>query len=198
VRLAARDGWLIVPPREDEDTAKPPRRSLLSHYHVSREGDRLTVTPPPYPPRAGRLFESLRPRESWAFSPGRAECIRDTSPEHRRVIEYAVSSVEIDHKVWTGTALETALRMTNRENGVTDHLRIKGPGYSSRTVAALHCERLAPPFVILVHQYPIHNARGGIVSPDLVGPAVAQGLPAGFGEAYDSDAIAPCRRRFCR
>ena len=120
------------------------RRPLLSHYHVSKEGDRLTVTPPPYPPGAGRFFESLRPRESWAFSPGTAECIRDTSPEHRRVIEYVVSSVEIDHKVWTGTALETALGVTNRGKGVTDHLRIKGPGYSSKTVAALHCERLAP------------------------------------------------------
>jgi hypothetical protein len=175
-------------PREDEDTAKPPRRSLLSHYHVSKEGDRLTVTPPPYPPGAGRLFESLRPRESWAFSPGRAECIRGTSPKRPRVIEYAVSSVEIDHELWTGAALETALGMTNRMKGVTDHLRISGPNYSSRTVAALHCERLAPPFVILVHQHPIHG--GGIVSPDLVGPAVAHGLPVGVGEAFDSEAIA--------
>jgi hypothetical protein len=41
---------LIMPPREDEDTAKSQRRSLLSHYHVRKEGDRLTVTPPPSPP----------------------------------------------------------------------------------------------------------------------------------------------------
>jgi hypothetical protein len=106
------------------------------------------------------------------------------------MIEYVVSSVEIDHKVWMGNALETALGMRNRENGVTDHLRIKGPGYSSKTVAAIHCQRLAPPFVILIHQYAVHNARVGIISPDLVGTAVAQGLPAGLGEAYDSEAIA--------
>ena len=69
-----------------------------------------------------------------------------------------------------------SVRDENPENGVTDHLRIGAWLFVEKTVAAIHCQRFSAPFVILIHQYAVHNARVGIISPDLVGPAVVQGI----------------------
>jgi hypothetical protein len=105
------------------------------------------------------IFLTRRKRESWSFSPGRAEFTRDFGFDRPKVTNYLVDRVEIGHDVWTSG------------NGVTDHLRIKGPGHSSKTVVAFQYS----------HIY---------VYPSLAGPAIKYGLPKGVGEAYDSEVIA--------
>jgi hypothetical protein len=149
----------------DEKQWAPLRAQAMNRpYRVVRDfGDRLTVTPPsPTPWR--------RKSEWWEFWPGMAErkLRRGSEESEVRATSYRVDSVEIGHDVWTNG------------HGSTDHLRVKGPGYSVKTVVSLeyywnHGCQLA-----------LGNSVDRAVSPSLAGPAAESGLPNGVGDGYES------------
>jgi hypothetical protein len=140
-------------------------------YHVAWVGHRLTITPPLLPV-VSRISEALGLRKSWSFSPGDAERAWSWGSKRSKVTRYAVDSVEIAHDTWTSG------------RGVTDRLKIRGPQYSSVTVAALDHYNLGNV------QYLKGFNGAGPVSPTLAGSAADRGLPAGVGEVYASDVIA--------
>jgi hypothetical protein len=160
----------------DERMAPVRAQAEKRPYHVARDfGGRLTVTPPSPLPGDGLSFgpASLRrKRESWAFLPGIAELTVHRGSEQSKATSYRVDSVEIGHDIWTNG------------HGVTDHLRIKGPEYSMKTVVALEYHE---DFNV---QFGFGRGVNGAVSPSLAGPAAEGGLPRGVGDAYDSADIA--------
>jgi hypothetical protein len=155
----------------DERMAPVRAQAEKRPYHVARDfGGRLTVTPPSPLPGDGLSFglASLRrKRKSWAFLPSMAELTVHRGAEQSRATSYRLDSVEIGHDIWTNG------------HGVTDHLRIKGPEYSMKTVVALE---YSWDFEI---QFLHGRGAGGAVSPSLAGPAAESGLPRGVGDAYD-------------
>jgi hypothetical protein len=156
----------------DEKLMAPARaQAERRHYHVARDfGGRLTITPPSPLSGDGPSFGLAflrRKRETWTFSPGMAELTVRRGAEQSKATWYRVDSVEIGHDIWTNGF------------GVTDHLRIKGPEYSMRTVVAF--EYLWD-FEI---QFPLGRGAGEAVSPSLAGSAAERGLPRGVGDAYD-------------
>jgi hypothetical protein len=165
----------------DEKFMAPARAQAMNRpYHVARDfGGRLTITPPA--PLSGDglsfgLASLRRKRESWTFLPGMAELTVHRGAEQSKATSYRVDSVEIGHDIWTNGF------------GVTDHLRIKGPEYSMRTVVAL--EYLWDFEIQFLHG----RGAGGAVSPSLAGSAAESGLPRGVGDAYDhadTERIAP-------
>jgi hypothetical protein len=94
----------------------------------------------------------LRPASTAALSPLGALCYPAKLTQFRirfdrpKVTNYLVDRVEIGHDVCTSG------------NGVTDHLRFKGPGHSSKAVVAFEYR----------HIY---------VYPSLAGPAIKYGCP---------------------
>jgi hypothetical protein len=141
-------------------------------YHVAWVGDRLTITPPPRPGPAALNRWDFGSERSWSFSPGEAERAMSWGSKPSQVIRYVVDSVEIAHDTWTSG------------HGVTDRLNIRGPEYSSTTVVALEHNRQ-----FFNSQIPPGKDIRWSVSPTLAGSAADRGLPAGVGEAYDSDVI---------
>jgi hypothetical protein len=113
-----------------------------------------------------------RKRDSWAFSPGRAEATRNTRVRIARVVRHRVATVEIEHEVWK----------TGR--GATDYLCINDPHVGSFRVIALE------------HHYGLNDqweAKMGIgwrVSPTLVGPAIENGMPEGDDSRFSSEKVA--------
>jgi hypothetical protein len=156
----------------DERMAPVRAQAEKRPYHVARDfGGRLTVTPPSPLPGDGLslgLASLRRKRESWAFLPRMAELMVHRGAEQPRATSYRVDSVEIGHDIWTNG------------HGVTDHLRIKGPEYSMKTVVALEY------YWDFEIQFLVGRGAGGAVSPSLAGPAAESGLPRGVGDAYDS------------
>ena len=137
-------------------------------YLVTRDfAGRLIVTPPYPRPGDGFAFGPafLRTKlESWTFAPGMAELTVQRGGEQSKTTSYRVDGVEIGHDIWTNG------------HGVTDHLRIKGPGYSTKTIVVLE----------YLWDFDIQVLYGsGAVSPTLAGPAAESGLPRGLGDAFD-------------
>jgi hypothetical protein len=157
----------------DEKLMAPARAQAERRpYHVARDfGGRLTITPPSSLSGDGLSFGLAflrRKRESWTFVPGMAALTVHSGAKHAKATSYRVDSVEIGHDIWTNGY------------GVTDHLRIKGPEYSMRTVVAL--EYLWDFEIQFLHG----TGSGGAVSPSLAGSAAESGLPRGVGDAYES------------
>jgi hypothetical protein len=122
-------------------------------------------------------------RTCWAFSTGIGHTIQQGDSTVLRFFyriatrllgrktEYCIARVEIRHDIWRSG------------NGSTDYLRICGPGYAPRNVAAIE-------YVTNVGYQREERLPNWLVSKLLVGPAVTHGLPKGIGEAYDSADLA--------
>ncbi len=164
----------------DENITTIQHKALLRPYHVDKEADRLTLTPPSLPPAfSGNVLAfsfspslALQRRESWSFWPRQAELTVHRAFGQSKVTSYPVDSVEIGHDIWTSG------------KGVTDHLRIRGAGYWSKAVVALEYHREVDA------QCPLKMGISWGVSPSLAGSAVEHGLPVGVDDGFDSALIA--------